>query len=47
MRIAFPALLRRFPDFALAVPADEIRFRPHHVVYGVHSLPVTWSRTDR
>jgi cytochrome P450 len=47
MRIAFPALLRRFPDLALAVPADEIRFRPHHVVYGVHSLPVTWSRTDR
>ncbi|MGW0808951.1 cytochrome P450 [Nonomuraea sp. NPDC002799] len=47
MRIAFPALLRRFPDLALAVPADEIRFRPHHVVYGVHSLPVTWSRTSR
>ncbi|AWS43587.1 cytochrome P450 [Streptosporangium sp. 'caverna'] len=46
MRIAFPALLRRFPDLALAVPADEIRFRPHHVVYGVQSLPVTWSRTS-
>ncbi|MFC5831485.1 cytochrome P450 [Nonomuraea insulae] len=47
MRIAFPALLRRFPGLSLAVPADEIRFRPHHVVYGVHSLPVIWSRTTR
>lgn len=47
MRIAFPALLRRFPDLALAVPADEVVFRPHHVVYGVRALPVTWSRTAR
>jgi cytochrome P450 len=42
MRIAFPALLRRFPGLALAVPFDEVDFRSHHAVYGLHSLPVTW-----
>jgi cytochrome P450 len=42
MRVAFPALLRRFPDLALAVPVDKVRFRPHHVVYGVEELPITW-----
>jgi cytochrome P450 len=42
MKIAFPALLRRFPNLALAVPFDEIAFRSYHVVYGLHSLPVTW-----
>jgi cytochrome P450 len=42
MRIAFPALLRRFPDLALAVPFDEVGFRAFHFVYGLHALPVTW-----
>ncbi|MGA8116572.1 MAG: cytochrome P450 [Actinocatenispora sp.] len=42
MRIAFPALLRRFRGLALAVPYEEIEFRSHHAVYGLHSLPVTW-----
>lgn len=42
MRIAFPALLRRFPRLALAVPFEEIDFRAFHLVYGLHSLPVTW-----
>jgi cytochrome P450 len=40
MRVAFPALLRRFPD--LAVASDEARFRSFHVVYGMETLPVTW-----
>jgi cytochrome P450 len=40
MRIAFPALLRRFPDLA---PADErIDYRAFSAVYGVRSLRVTW-----
>ncbi|HVH23711.1 MAG TPA: cytochrome P450 [Pseudonocardia sp.] len=43
MRIAFPALLRRFPTLALAVPEPELAFRAHHFVYGLHELPVTWS----
>jgi cytochrome P450 len=42
MKVAFPALLRRFPDLALAVPYEEIGFRAFHVVYGLHALPVTW-----
>ena len=42
LRVALPALLRRFPDLALGVPFEEIPFRPHHVVYGVAALPVTW-----
>ena len=42
MRIAFPALLRRFPGLALAVPYEEIDFRAFHAVYGLHALPVTW-----
>jgi cytochrome P450 len=42
MRIAFPALLRRFPGLALDVPFDEIPFRAFHFIYGLHSLPVSW-----
>lgn len=42
MRIAFPALLRRLPDLALAVPYEDVQFRAFHVVYGLRELPVTW-----
>lgn len=42
MRIAFPALLRRFPGLALADPAAEPAFRVYGVVFGLKSLPVTW-----
>ncbi|MBP2472578.1 cytochrome P450 [Crossiella equi] len=42
MRTAFPALLTRFPDLRLAIPAEEVRFRAAHAVYGVAELPVTW-----
>ena len=42
MRIAFPALLRRFPGLALAVPFDDVGFRAFHFIYGLRSLPVTW-----
>ena len=42
MRIAFPALLRRFPRLALAVPFDEVEFRAFHFIYGLQALPVTW-----
>ncbi|MGH3658974.1 MAG: cytochrome P450, partial [Micromonosporaceae bacterium] len=42
LRIAFPALFRRFPALALATPVDEVRFRLFSSVYGVHALPVTW-----
>jgi cytochrome P450 len=42
MRVAFPALLRRFPALRLAVPFEEIQFRSLTVIYGLQSLPVTW-----
>ena len=42
MRIAFPALLCRFPGLALAVPFDDVGFRAFHFIYGLRSLPVTW-----
>nr|WP_042196153.1 cytochrome P450 [Kibdelosporangium sp. MJ126-NF4]CEL22436.1 putative cytochrome P450 hydroxylase [Kibdelosporangium sp. MJ126-NF4]CTQ89291.1 putative cytochrome P450 hydroxylase [Kibdelosporangium sp. MJ126-NF4] len=42
MKIAFPALLRRFPDLALAVGYDEVRFRSYSFIHGMESLPLTW-----
>jgi cytochrome P450 len=42
MRIAYPALLRRFPTLRLAVPADEVPLRSDMAIYGVHRLPVEW-----
>ena len=42
MAVAFPALLRRFPDLALGIPFEEIEFRSATVVHGLRALPVTW-----
>ncbi|MEV7959379.1 cytochrome P450 [Streptomyces sp. NPDC058316] len=43
MRVAFSALLNRFPTLRLAVPAEEVGLRPETAdIYGVKSLPVTW-----
>lgn len=43
MRVAFSALLNRFPTLRLAVPAEEVPLRPETAdIYGVKSLPVTW-----
>ncbi|MEU6863817.1 cytochrome P450 [Streptomyces sp. NPDC046876] len=43
MRVAFRALVDRFPTLRLAVPADEVRLRPETAdIFGVKSLPVTW-----
>lgn len=43
LRITLPALVRRFPDLALAVDESEIEFRRLSFVYGVESLPVTFT----
>ncbi|MEU4248078.1 cytochrome P450 [Amycolatopsis sp. NPDC026612] len=40
LRTAYPALIRRFPDLRLAVPADELSFRQVSIVYGLDELPV-------
>ncbi|MEV4062800.1 cytochrome P450 [Nonomuraea dietziae] len=42
MRIAFPALLRRFPGLALAEPYEQVDFRAFSLVYGVNTLRVIW-----
>jgi cytochrome P450 len=42
MRIAFPALLRRFPGLTLAEPFDDVQYRSFHFIYGLRSLAVTW-----
>lgn len=42
MRIAIPALLRRFPALALAEPFDTVQYRSFHFIYGLKSLAVTW-----
>jgi cytochrome P450 len=40
MRIAFPALLRRFPG--LRAVSDEGNFRSYNFIYGLTSLEVAW-----
>ncbi|WP_182872982.1 cytochrome P450 [Microbispora sp. H10670] len=42
MRMAYPALLRRFPGLRLAVPPEEVPMRATSAVYGVRRLPVLW-----
>jgi cytochrome P450 len=42
MRIAFPALLRRFPTLTLAEPFEDVDFRSFHFIYGLRSLQVGW-----
>ena len=42
LRLALPALLRRFPGLRLAVPSEEVAMRTDMNIYGVHRLPVTW-----
>jgi cytochrome P450 len=42
MQVGFRRLLERFPDLALAIPADQVPLRTDMAIYGVHTLPVTW-----
>lgn len=42
LAIALPALLRKFPDLALAEPFETLAFRNSHFIYGLKSLRVTW-----
>jgi cytochrome P450 len=42
MRIAFPALLRRFPNLALAEDFTDVAFRTWNFIYGLKSLEVSW-----
>lgn len=43
MRVAFPALVNRFPTLRLDVAAEDVDLRPETAdIFGVKSLPVTW-----
>ncbi|MCZ2816300.1 cytochrome P450 [Modestobacter sp. VKM Ac-2984] len=42
LRIVLPALFRRFPDLAVAVPEEQLPWRGLSFVYGVEQLPVTF-----
>ena len=42
LRVALTELARRFPDLALAVPADQLTMRSHSIAFGPEHLPVTW-----
>ncbi len=40
LKLAFPALARRFPQMRLAVPAEDLDYRALSIVYGVDAVPV-------
>jgi cytochrome P450 len=42
MRIAWPALFRRFPNLSLAEDFEDVQFRSFHFIYGLRSLAVRW-----
>ncbi|MGI5273281.1 cytochrome P450 [Nonomuraea sp. CA-218870] len=43
MQIGLRELITRLPGLRLAVPAEKIPVRNEMLIFGVHSLPVTWS----
>ncbi|NLU69499.1 cytochrome P450 [Streptomyces sp. HNM0574] len=42
MEIALGSLLRRLPGLRLAVPAEEVPFKPGDTIQGLTELPLTW-----
>ncbi len=42
LRIAFPALARRFPTMRPAVPMNDLKFRNSSIVYSAETMPVIW-----
>ena len=42
LRIVFDTLFRRVPGLRPAVPREELPFKDHAAVYGIHEFPVTW-----
>ena len=46
VRSVLRGLSDRFPDLALAVPEEQLRFRDFSIVYGIESLPVRLHATQ-
>ncbi|MER5428208.1 cytochrome P450 [Streptomyces sp. NPDC002588] len=42
LEIALRTLFERLPGLALAIPAEEVRFKPGDTIQGMLELPVTW-----
>ncbi|MFD0478451.1 cytochrome P450 [Nonomuraea thailandensis] len=43
MKVGLSELITRMPDLRLTVPADQVPLRNEMLIFGVHSLPVTWA----
>ncbi|MFC4120475.1 cytochrome P450 [Nonomuraea zeae] len=43
MKVGLSELITRLPDLRLAVPAEQVPLRNEMLIFGVHSLPVTWA----
>ncbi|GAA2894515.1 cytochrome P450 [Streptosporangium fragile] len=43
MQIGLRELITRLPNLRLAVPAEQVPLRDEMLIFGVHSLPVTWA----
>ncbi|MCE3551695.1 cytochrome P450 [Pseudonocardia sp. RS11V-5] len=43
MRVGFGELVARLPNLRLAAKAEEVPLRNDMLIFGVHSLPVTWA----
>jgi cytochrome P450 monooxygenase len=42
LEIAFRTLFERIPSLQLAIPVEELSFKHHTVIFGLHELPVRW-----
>ncbi|MER5647501.1 cytochrome P450 [Streptosporangium sp. NPDC002524] len=43
MKVGLGELITRMPNLRLAVPAERVPLRNEMLIFGVHSLPVTWA----
>ncbi|WP_436762969.1 cytochrome P450 [Streptosporangium sp. V21-05] len=43
MKVGLGELITRMPNLRLAVPAEQVPLRNEMLIFGVHSLPVTWA----
>jgi len=44
LQTVIPALVTRFSDLQLAVPAEDLRFGEHMFNFGIEELPLTWTQ---
>jgi cytochrome P450 len=42
LQVVYSTLYRRIPTMELAIPFEDVQYKNDAIVYGVHSLPVTW-----